>query len=293
MGICGTDLHIIADEFVSNPPVVMGHEVTGHVRELGAGVDPAWLGKRVAPETYFTTCDLCPRCLEGRRNLCPTRRSIGSHVNGGFAQYVAIPARNLHEVHESVGELAGSLYEPLACVANCLCDPAVVSPGDSVLVVGPGAMGILTCQVLAAQGADVVLSGTARDAARLELARSMGIRTIDAADAEASAPGPGYDCAVDCSGAAAGIRIGAPGHPQGRSVCAGRRDRQAHRVRDGPGVPQGARGHVRVRQHARRRGTARRRWSRWARCDWTRSSPRPMRWTTGPRRSIGPPAPTA
>lgn len=206
VGICGTDLHIIADEFVSHPPVIMGHEVTGYVRELGEGVDPGWLGKRVAPETYFVTCDLCPRCLEGRRNLCPSRRSIGSHVNGGFARYVAIPARNLHEVHESVGELAGSLYEPLACVTNCLCDPAVVSPGDSVLVVGPGAMGILTCQVLAAQGADVVLSGTARDAARLELARSMGIRTIDAADAESSAPGPGYDCAVDCSGAAAGIR---------------------------------------------------------------------------------------
>lgn len=206
VGICGTDLHIIADEFTSNPPVVMGHEVTGYVRELGEGVDPAWLGRRIAPETYFVTCDLCPRCLEGRRNLCPSRRSIGSHVNGGFARWVVVPARNLHEVHESVGELAGSLYEPLACVTNCLCDPAVVSPGDSVLVVGPGAMGILTCQVLAAQGADVVLSGTARDAARLELARSMGIRTIDAADAEASAPGPGYDCAVDCSGAAAGIR---------------------------------------------------------------------------------------
>src|SRR5262245_43767432 len=84
-GICGTDLHIIHDEFVSHPPVVMGHEVTGYVREVGAGVDPGWIGRRVAPETYFVTCDLCPRCLEGRRNLCPDRRSIGSHVNGGFA----------------------------------------------------------------------------------------------------------------------------------------------------------------------------------------------------------------
>lgn len=207
-GICGTDLHIVADEFVSDPPVIMGHEVTGYVRELGDGVDEAWQGRRVAPETYFVTCDLCPRCLEGRRNLCPTRRSIGSHVNGGFAPYVVIPARNLHPVHASVGEHAGALYEPLACVANALCDPGVVSPGDSALVIGPGAMGILAAQVLRAQGADVLLSGTARDAGRLELARTLGIRTIDAADAEAAAPGPGFDLAVDCSGAAPGIRTG-------------------------------------------------------------------------------------
>ncbi|MFN8619928.1 MAG: alcohol dehydrogenase catalytic domain-containing protein [Chloroflexota bacterium] len=207
-GICGTDLHIIHDEYVSNPPMIMGHEITGWVRELGEGVDPDWLGKRIAPETYYYTCDRCPRCLEGRRNLCPHRRSIGSHVNGGFARWVLVPVRNLHPVHASVGELAGALYEPLACVANALCDPAVASPGDAALVIGPGAMGIITAQVLQAQGADVLLSGTARDAARLEIARSMGIRTVDAADAEAAAPGLGFDLAVDCSGAAAGIRTG-------------------------------------------------------------------------------------
>ena len=138
-GLCGTDLHICDDEFPSIPPVVMGHEVTGRVVEAGAGAE-RWVGRRVSPETYFYTCDRCPACLAGRRNLCPTRRSIGSHVNGGFASYVVVPQRNLHEVHESVGEHAGALYEPLSCVAQCLCDPAVASPGDTALVVGPGAV---------------------------------------------------------------------------------------------------------------------------------------------------------
>ncbi|MEX1295718.1 MAG: alcohol dehydrogenase catalytic domain-containing protein, partial [Candidatus Limnocylindrales bacterium] len=105
VGICGTDLHIQDDEFPSIPPVVMGHEVTGRVVEAGAGAE-AWLGKRVSPETYFYTCDRCPACLAGRRNLCPARKSIGSHVNGGFARYVVVPQRNLHEVHPSVGEHA-------------------------------------------------------------------------------------------------------------------------------------------------------------------------------------------
>ena len=107
--------------------------------------------RRVAPETYFFTCETCAACRAGRRNLCLSRRSIGSHVNGGFAPWVLVPATNVHEVHPSVGEHAGALYEPLACVTQCLCDPAVASPGDRALVVGPGAMGNLCAQVLRAR----------------------------------------------------------------------------------------------------------------------------------------------
>lgn len=154
------------------------------------------------------------------------------------------PPRNLHEVHESVGELAGSLYEPLACVANCLCDPAVVSPGDSVLVVGPGAMGVLTCQVLAARAptsccrAPLVMPPAWSWPVRWASGRSTRptrrpARPAPATTARSTAPAP-----------PPALPLGASGDAQGRSVCAGRRDRQVHRVRDGPGVPQGARGHV-------------------------------------------------
>ena len=206
-GICGTDLHIQDDEFPSIPPVVMGHEVTGRVVEAGDGAE-GWLGKRVSPETYFYTCDRCAACLAGRRNLCPTRRSIGSHVNGGFATNVVVPQRNLHEVHESVGEHAGALYEPLSCVAQCLCDPAVASPGDTALVVGPGAMGILTAQVLKAQGAIVTISGTPGDRRRLDLAASLGLAPVLAADVEAATPGVGFDVVADASGNERGIDAG-------------------------------------------------------------------------------------
>jgi L-iditol 2-dehydrogenase len=206
-GICGTDLHIQHDEFPSLPPVVMGHEVTGRVVEAGRGAED-WVGKRVSPETYFYTCDRCAACLAGRRNLCPTRKSIGSHVNGGFASHVVVPVRNLHEVHESVGEHAGALYEPLSCVAQCLCDPAVASPGDSALVVGPGAMGILTAQVLKAQGAVVTISGTPADQQRLDLAESLGLRPVLAADVENVTPGVGFDVVADASGNERGIDAG-------------------------------------------------------------------------------------
>ena len=206
-GICGTDLHIHDDEYVSVPPVVMGHEVTGRVVEAGPGAEEH-IGKRVAPETYFFTCDACAACRAGRRNLCLERRSIGSHVNGGFTSHVLVPARNLHEVHPSVGEHAGALYEPLSCVAQSLCDPAVASPGDTALVVGPGAMGILAAQVLRSQGAAVTISGMARDRARLEVARELGFATVEADGLVDATPDGGFDVVADCSGAGPGIDSG-------------------------------------------------------------------------------------
>jgi L-iditol 2-dehydrogenase len=206
-GICGTDLHIAADEFPSHPPVVMGHEVTGRVVEAGAGAEEH-LGERVAPETYFFTCDVCSDCRAGRRNLCLGRRSIGSHVDGGFASHVLVPARNLHRVHASVAEHAGSLYEPLACVAHSLCDPAVASPGDAALVVGPGAMGILCGQVLRAQGARVTVSGTSSDRARLDLAASLGLGVVTADALAAATPEGGFEVVVDASGNERGIDAG-------------------------------------------------------------------------------------
>jgi L-iditol 2-dehydrogenase len=206
-GICGTDLHIQQDEYVSVPPVVMGHEVTGRVVEAGEGAEEH-LGKRVAPETYFYTCDTCAACRAGRRNLCLSRRSIGSHVNGGFAPLVLVPARNLHEVHPSVGEHAGALYEPLSCVTQCLCDPAVASPGDTALVVGPGAMGILCAQVLRAQGAHVTVSGTSADRRRLEIAASLGLDVVESDGLAEVTPDGGFDVVADASGNEKGIDAG-------------------------------------------------------------------------------------
>jgi L-iditol 2-dehydrogenase len=206
-GICGTDLHIADDEFPSEPPVTMGHEVTGEVVLLGAGVEPEWLGRRVAVETYYSYCEICDYCRSGFPNLCTRRRSIGSRENGGFARWMTIPGRNLHELPDSVGRFAGALAEPLACVANCLFDPQVVDRGDVVLVIGPGTMGLLTAQAARAAGGEVVLVGLERDRDRLDLAASLGLST------EVIEPGgrleiepPAVVC--ECSGAGAGAALG-------------------------------------------------------------------------------------
>jgi L-iditol 2-dehydrogenase len=203
-GICGTDIHIEDDEFRSRPPVTMGHEVSGVVAELGEEVDPEWAGARVVTETYFSTCGVCRWCREGRINLCPERRSIGSFVDGGFAPRVLVPARNLHRIPEWLDGYAASLAEPLACVCNCLLDPEVVAEGDRVLVIGPGPVGLLAAQVARASGGQVHLRGAPGDEARLAAARGLGLETSVAGDqalAEA-------DVVVECSGSASGIAFG-------------------------------------------------------------------------------------
>jgi L-iditol 2-dehydrogenase len=202
-GICGTDVHLAHDEYPHERPVVLGHEVLGIVSSVGTDSDSSWLGAKVAVETYFSACEKCPMCRAGRRNLCKDRLSIGSFRNGGFASHLLVPVLNLHLLPDLPGEFDGVLSEPLACVAQCLLDPPVIQPGDSVLVIGPGTMGQLAAQVAHASGAKVTLFGLASDQSRLEVAKSLGIKTSSDVPAEES-----FDVIIECSGSSAGAAAG-------------------------------------------------------------------------------------
>lgn len=208
-GICGTDLHIFHDEFRSNPPVVLGHEVAGKVVELGRGTEGVEAGWRVTSETYHSTCGRCRYCRDGRMNLCPQRRSIGSAVNGAFTRFLVVPARNLHRLPDSVSDRAGALTEPLACVTHALLGEPVIRPGDVVAIAGPGAIGLLAVQVARCAGARVVVIGTDGDRERLELARRLGAaHTVVVPDEDPTElllgltpGGHGADVVIECAGA--------------------------------------------------------------------------------------------
>ncbi len=210
-GICGTDLHIWLDEFTSEPPVTLGHEVAGVITAVGDGVTGWAPGDRVTTETYFSTCGSCSHCRRGRPNLCSLRRSIGSREDGAFARYLLTPARNLHRVPDHLPLEVAALTEPLACVVHGVLDTARVNAGDRVVITGPGPIGLLAMLVCQAAGARVVMLGTTADRTRLDLAAQLGaaetvdvqtaddplLAVQDALDAE------GADLAVECSGAAA------------------------------------------------------------------------------------------
>ena len=200
-GICGTDIHIVDDEFRSWPPVTMGHEVCGIVAEVGEGVAATWLGARVVSETYFSACGTCGHCRAGRQNLCLDRRSIGSARDGAFASQVLVPAHGLHRVPEGLTSEAAALTEPLACVCHCLLDPPVVAAGDAVLVVGPGPIGLIAAQVARAAGGTVHVRGIPRDEVRLERARQLGFET----STDGEPLDRVFEVVVECSGNAGGM----------------------------------------------------------------------------------------
>jgi L-iditol 2-dehydrogenase len=208
-GICGTDLHIYKDEFRSVPPVVLGHEIAGEIVELGEGVDGLKIGERVTTETYFSTCGECAYCRTGHQNLCLNRRSIGSAVNGGFTNYVVVPAKNIHRLPDNVDFLAGALTEPLACVCHAVLTTPSVSPGDIAVIAGPGAIGLLTLQVVKAAGATAVVLGTNGDEQRMALAEQLGadyVVNVSEQDSqtlieEITSEGLGADVVYECSGA--------------------------------------------------------------------------------------------
>lgn len=208
-GICGTDLHIYKDEFRSRPPVVLGHEVAGEIVEVGGQVSDISPGMRVTTETYYATCGECMYCRRGQTNLCLNRLSIGSGVNGGFTQYVVVPATNIHALPDNVDFEAGALTEPLACVVHGVLDRNTVTPGDVAVIAGPGAIGLLTLQAVKAAGATVVMLGTDADERRLNLARDLGADytlnvqqdSPDSLIARITQEGLGADVVYECSGA--------------------------------------------------------------------------------------------
>lgn len=210
-GICGTDIHIYKDEFPTRPPVVLGHEISGEIVETGKDAKSIPIGMRVTSETYYKTCGTCMYCRRGQQNLCLNRLSIGSGVNGGFTQYVVVPKTNIHELPENLDFQSGALTEPLACVVHGVLSTPTVTPGDVAVIAGPGAIGLLTLQVVKAVGATVVMLGTSADKNRLELAKTLGADYVvnvqeDSPDeliASITQEGLGADVVYECSGAGA------------------------------------------------------------------------------------------
>ena len=211
-GMCGTDLHILAGDYGSRPPVTLGHEIAGRVDAVGDGVDPGWMGALVAPETAFATCGRCDWCRIARPMLCRARLSLGSGVDGGFAAAVIVPAARLHRLPDWLDDRAAALLEPLACGCNSLFDPAVVEAGDLVVVTGPGPVGLLAAQLARVGGGRVVVVGTAGDRARLAVAATLGFKTLVIDDAggraalDEDAAERRIDVVVEASGSPAAVR---------------------------------------------------------------------------------------
>ncbi|WP_416175625.1 zinc-dependent alcohol dehydrogenase [Clostridium sp.] len=180
-GICGTDIRFYkTDEGKTKlkTPVVIGHEGSGIISEIGEGVKGLKIGDRVVTETTFTHCGKCEYCIKGYYNLCIDRTSIGSKVNGFFAEYVVCDSDRIHKLPDNVSFEEGAMVEPISCCVHGVFERSNIKPGDVCVVSGPGPIGIITAQLVKIAGANVVLIGTKHSKKRLELAQKLGINDV-------------------------------------------------------------------------------------------------------------------
>lgn len=209
-GICATDVHVKHDRFPYWPPVVLGHEFSGEIVELGPEVQRFRVGDRVVGEPHTQACGHCYLCRTGNIQICPTKRSPGWGIDGAFTSFLKMPERLLHRIPDDMSFDVAAVVEPTANTVHDVIERAKVEAGDFVVVLGPGPIGLLAGLTARAGGARhvVIIGAPSDEAVRLKKARELGFDTvINLAETnpvevvQDLTDGIGADLVIDCSGA--------------------------------------------------------------------------------------------
>ncbi|WP_100040430.1 zinc-binding alcohol dehydrogenase family protein [Escherichia coli] len=176
VGICGTDIHAWAGNqpFFSYPRV-LGHEICGEIIESGKNFHNFNIGQQVAVIPYIS-CQQCPACKSGRTNCCEKISVIGVHQDGGFSEYLSVPVANILPA-DGIDPQAAALIEPFAISAHAV-RRAAIAPGEQVLVVGAGPIGLGAAAIAKADGAQVVVADTS-PARREHVATRLELPVLD------------------------------------------------------------------------------------------------------------------
>ncbi len=211
VGVCGSDLHQWTGDhsWQVNYPVVLGHEFGGRIVETGKDVEGWKAGDRVVSETAAIISADNPMTRRGLYNLDPTRKGFGYGVNGAMTKYVRVPSRILHHVPDTLPFEQACLTEPCCVAYNAVVRNARIEPGDRVVVLGPGTIGILCAAMARLCGAEVAVVGLEADKGRLAIAEKYGCEGIvgSARDWAFARDGLGCDGVIDAAGASATLKI--------------------------------------------------------------------------------------
>ena len=216
VGVCGSDIHMWHENqsWAIKLPVVLGHEFCGMVTQVGERVTGWQVGERAACETAAQVCGGCSYCLSGSYNLCPHRLGYGSLVDGAMTRFAVARAEILHRIPENVTFEQASLAEPVCVAYNALVEKTLIKPGDTVVIQGAGAIGIMSLLIAGLRGAGrIVVLGTDLDEHRLKVAQALGatdVLNVQRADPVAlvRSLGDGYgaDLVVDASGVSRALK---------------------------------------------------------------------------------------
>ncbi|CAN5211937.1 alcohol dehydrogenase catalytic domain-containing protein [soil metagenome] len=203
VGICGTDVELYTGEMayfgqgVTHFPLRLGHEWTGRVVATGSPHDEAWMGRRVTGDTMLG-CGRCEYCLAGTHRVCPDRFEVGVRDGwaGALAEQMVVPTKFAHAIPENVTVAAAALVEPAANSLRAV-RAANYRPGQNLLILGSGTIGLLAAQFAVAAGFDVHVAGVRPKS--LELARELGVPQTTQIDALHKAPDDRFDAVIDCT----------------------------------------------------------------------------------------------
>ncbi len=216
-GICGTDMKIYDGHYHSyKNPLVLGHEFSGQVVNLGLGVNDLAIGTNVVARTIFSSCGECELCIKGRENLCKEKTRIGFDHDGVFAEFVKVHKNQIHILPKEIDLATAALIEPFTVVVHAM-NAVTIKPSDVVLIIGPGPIGLMAVLLCKAYGATVVVSGLEHDRKRLTLAKKLGADLVVVSDELdngagdsllALADGQGPNIVIECTGTAGGVNQG-------------------------------------------------------------------------------------
>ena len=211
VGVCGSDLHQWTSEhsWKVNYPVVLGHEFGGLITKIGDKVKKWKVGDRVVSETAAVIDNKSPLTKAGLYNLDPTRKGFGYGVDGAMTKYVRTPARCLHHIPANLSFEEACLTEPCCVAYNAVVINSKIKPGDKVLVIGPGTIGILCAVIAKICGADVAVLGLESDRSRLAKLKNYNINSIvnNVSSWAKEKDGLGVDLVIDAAGVSKTLKI--------------------------------------------------------------------------------------
>jgi L-iditol 2-dehydrogenase len=213
-GVCGTDIHVLHDTFRNYPPVFLGHEFAGTIVEIGRQVSGVQVGDKIAGlGATSVTCGRCQYCLSGHFIFCSNRRGMGHGVDGGFARFVVMRPDQLYRVPDGLALEEAALSEPFAAAIQAVTEVTKVRIGDTVLISGPGPMGLLCLKLLVAEGVKTIVAGARGDVARLYAAARFGAAAVVNVGernlrnvVHENTAGVGVDVAFECAGHEGSVR---------------------------------------------------------------------------------------
>jgi len=229
-GICGSDVHVyhwsedIIKEYQPKLPLIMGHEFSGVVAEVGKEAGDWKVGDRVTANPVLY-CGKCYFCKDGRQSICDNRPLIGLIVNGAFAQFVSVRSANVYKLEDKISFELGALSE-VVCVAMHAIERVGITNGSTIAVVGAGPIGLTTTILAKHSGAGLVfITGLKADHERLELAKEMGAIPIEVESVDPKqrileqTNGLGADVVFETAGASAGVIQSLDVVRKGGKVC--------------------------------------------------------------------------